>query len=368
MIHLDLRSTLKGADNMHEKFKENSVYQLVHDVKKSVVFLGKLVGNIHYLVFMTIDGTNESTSREIFEALIKNGYLNEQGMILSKYKPYKKGFRLELNEKFNKYEKDIVRILDRALRPEFYATGFLIKVQDIFHLVTAKHVVFDIKTEKMLDDELQVFFNLKEGNYSKRSIESIKEMDIKRIFHEDKNVDVALIPFAIDIKKDDIKIILDKMFYPINEIMELYEVLFLSYQPGIEAEKRVSPIIRKGTVSKINENRTFYIDGAAFPGNSGSPVILQFAPIAIDKDGKPYFINIRKNLGIRLLGIIGEYLPYREVAISTQTQRPRIIFEENTGLSKVWSTDYINEIIESAAFKEQLRKVKDIIQQSKESQ
>ena len=62
-------------------------------------------------------------------------------------------------------------------------------------------------------------------------------------------------------------------------------------------------------------------------------------------------------MGGKFIGIIGEYLPYQEVAISTQTGRPRVVFEENTGLSRVWSVNFIREIMESNTFKQQLDKV-----------
>jgi len=62
-------------------------------------------------------------------------------------------------------------------------------------------------------------------------------------------------------------------------------------------------------------------------------------------------------LGGKFIGIIGEYLPYQEVAISTQTGRKRVVFEENTGLSRVWSVNFIREIVESNTFKQQLDKV-----------
>lgn len=62
-------------------------------------------------------------------------------------------------------------------------------------------------------------------------------------------------------------------------------------------------------------------------------------------------------MGGKFIGIVGEYVPYQEVAISNQTGRPRVVFEENTGLSKVWSVPFIKEIIESSAFKQQLGKV-----------
>ena len=62
-------------------------------------------------------------------------------------------------------------------------------------------------------------------------------------------------------------------------------------------------------------------------------------------------------MGGKFIGIIGEYLPYQEVAISTKTGRPRVVFEENTGLSRVWSVNFIREIVESNTFKQQLDKV-----------
>lgn len=62
-------------------------------------------------------------------------------------------------------------------------------------------------------------------------------------------------------------------------------------------------------------------------------------------------------MGGKFIGIIGEYLPYQEVAISTQTGRKRVVFEENTGLSRVWSVNFIREIVESNTFKQQLDKV-----------
>ena len=97
--------------------------------------------------------------------------------------------------------------------------------------------------------------------------------------------------------------------------------------------------------------------GATSLGNSGSPVFLKPSPIRYDDAGT---ISLGGDkLGGKFIGVIGEYIPYREVAISAQTGRPRIIFEENTGLSKVWSVNYLQEIISSKDFQDQLTKVKE---------
>ncbi|MCC7018709.1 MAG: hypothetical protein IT332_03070 [Ardenticatenales bacterium] len=45
------------------------------------------------------------------------------------------------------------------------------------------------------------------------------------------------------------------------------------------------------------------------------------------------------------MALVSAYLPYQGIAISQQPRRPRIIFEEHSGLSVVYPIDYINEII-----------------------
>lgn len=240
-------------------------------------------------------------------------------------------------------------------RPQFYATGFLVSIRDMFHLITAKHVVVDRETGETKDINMHVFFNLKSGGIATRPIKEIKrKFGVGWVFHENTEVDIAIIPFGLDPQKDDVKVIPDNLFLPPDRLFELYDVFFLSYQPGVKFEERISPIFRSGTISIINEDKTFYVDASAFPGNSGSPVFLKPSPIRFDEKG----ISIGGDeLGGKFIGIIGEYIPYTEVAISTQTGRPRVIFEENTGLSKVWSVAFIREIIGSDAFGKQLDKL-----------
>ena len=60
------------------------------------------------------------------------------------------------------------------------------------------------------------------------------------------------------------------------------------------------------------------------------------------------------------MGIVGAYLPYQDEAISRQTGELRVVFEENSGLSLVWSVNYLNEIIESDAFKKQFEIIKNL--------
>jgi len=246
--------------------------------------------------------------------------------------------------------------IDKEGKPRFYATGFLVSVQNIYHLLTAKHVVADMETGKLQDDGMLIFFNSKDGRIDARSMENIKqEFNVDWIFHENAEVDVAIIPFGLDPQKDNVKVVPDNLFLLSDRIFELYDVFFLSYQPGIEPQKKISPVIRGGIISIINDDKSFYIDAFAFPGNSGGPVFLKPSLIRFDRKG----ISIGGDpLGGKFVGIVGEYIPYQEIAISTQTGRPRVMFEENTGLSKVWSVEFIREIFDSDTFKEQLNKMR----------
>jgi hypothetical protein len=82
---------------------------------------------------------------------------------------------------------------------------------------------------------------------------------------------------------------------------------------------------------------SFLVDAFIFPGNSGSPVILR--PEITSISGTP-----PQNVAY-LIGIVRSYLPYADLAISPQTHRPRVSFEENSGLAEVLPTDYIDEAI-----------------------
>ena len=137
------------------------------------------------------------------------------------------------------------------------ATAFLVNINNVFHLVTAKHVVYNNKTGLISDDEMYMFFNTMDGAIMARSICDIKKMlKIDWIFHEDSNVDVAIIPFGLD-ENDDVLFIPDNTFLSADQLYEVHDIFFLSYQPGIKIAKKITPIIRSGTISLMNEDNTF---------------------------------------------------------------------------------------------------------------
>jgi S1-C subfamily serine protease len=104
-------------------------------------------------------------------------------------------------------------------------------------------------------------------------------------------------------------------------------------------------VLRQGVIARVRDRldsplvKTFLIDAFVFPGSSGSPVVLK--PESISIQGTKPGIN-----QAYLLGIVQGFVPYIDVAVSAQTKRPRVTFEENSGLAKVIPADYIQETIQ----------------------
>lgn len=119
-------------------------------------------------------------------------------------------------------------------------------------------------------------------------------------------------------------------------------VFVLGFPMNLAGAQRNYVIVREGVIARISEllddaSPTFMLDAFVFPGNSGGPVILKPEITAIQgttANGKAY-----------LIGVVVDYKPYTDMAISQQTHHPRIIFEENSGLADVIPIDRVDEAI-----------------------
>ena len=174
--------------------------------------------------------------------------------------------------------------LNQDGKPQPSATGFFVSLGGILHLVTAKHVVVNPENESYRDAGMLVFYNGKDRSIRWRSIDELKRSNVNWVFHRKREVDIGMLPFIYDPANDDIEAVPDSFFFH-EELYEVYDVFFLSYQPGIKIDQRVSPIIRGGTISLVNEDNTFLIEGSSFPGNSGSPVFLKPSALTYTDEG-----------------------------------------------------------------------------------
>ncbi len=171
--------------------------------------------------------------------------------------------------------------------------------------------------------------------------------------HYNKKVDVAVIPINFQIFQDDNMQV--HYFRDIHHTLEAKSmeeagqtegdsVFTLGFPVSIVGDKSNSVIVRSGTIARIRDTLKspqvpYLIDTTVFPGNSGGPVV-----------NKPELIGIEGTKNIEkasLIGIVASYMPYLDVAVSQQTGKPRVIFEENSGLSNVFSVECIKTTINS---------------------
>ena len=119
-------------------------------------------------------------------------------------------------------------------------------------------------------------------------------------------------------------------------------VFVLGFPMNLAGVQRNYVIVREGIIARISEmldhaSPTFMLDAFVFPGNSGGPVILKPEITAIQgttANGKAYVV-----------GVVTDYKSYVDRAVSEQTHRARIIFEENSGLADVVPIDRVDEAI-----------------------
>jgi S1-C subfamily serine protease len=116
----------------------------------------------------------------------------------------------------------------------------------------------------------------------------------------------------------------------------------LGYPMGLADSHWQAAICRQGCIARVQDvlnagKGDFLVDAAVFPGNSGGPVVLQAEATAITGTKSVSKAN--------LIGVVQSYLSYRDVAVSMQTKRARITFDENSGLASVIPVDRVNELM-----------------------
>ena len=217
-------------------------------------------------------------------------------------------------------------------------------------IVTNKHVIAGL-------DKILVRFS--PGTYGKGSgAAEILEVQLKnqetRLWtaHPDDSVDLALIPFyptaaaqrvghfnmVINDPAPDPKM-LGEHFVVTQKIGESgaegEDVHVLGFPIGVLSDQlfgpeRSYPVARRGSIAWIRPaldkvNAEFLIDAFIFPGNSGGPV---FKPCRAALPQGQFETDC-------LIGMVKAYMPYTDSALSRQTGKVRVTFEENSGLAVV---------------------------------
>lgn len=166
--------------------------------------------------------------------------------------------------------------------------------------------------------------------------------------HPDPAIDIGVleINYAL-LKKHDRRLYLFRSDEDVAEradlkaagVAEGHAIFVLGFPMAIVGENRQHAICRSGAVARIQDmlagGGDFLIDASVFPGNSGGPVILSPRSETAEDEAK-------------IIGIVKSYLPYEDVAKSTQTRMERIRFQENSGLASAHPADLIRETVDLA--------------------
>lgn len=233
-------------------------------------------------------------------------------------------------------------------------TGFLVGYHED-SLPADQYRVYIVSNKHVFDGNKKIYlkFNPQGGqpakDYNLNLLDANGKMLYKQHVNSDVDVAVALINASV-LQKDGIGFsffLLGKESYTITELKgagttEGDGVFVLGFPMGNIGSTRQYVILRSGAIARIRDmlegySSDYIIDAFVFPGNSGGPVIL-----------KPEMVSIqgtKPNSQSRLIGMVKSYIPYQDVAISPQTNRARVVFEENTGLTNIEPVDYIIQTI-----------------------
>ena len=244
---------------------------------------------------------------------------------------------------------------------QWYASGFLYSHSFEPEKGQKFYPVFLVTNRHVLEGLNRVFlrFNPIEGEEAQEYVIDLQEKDNQEVVltSKDPDIDIAVIPISGQLLKEhgiQFSLFLnEKHSAPISKMNELGItegdfVYALGFPLGIVGSSKNVVVARGGIVARIRDtlayvNKGFYIDAFIFPGNSGGPVVLKPETMAIEGTkpvGSAY-----------LIGIVVGYVTYLDIAVSEQTTKPRIIFEENSGLAVVHPIDYVDQIIHSYLYR-----------------
>jgi hypothetical protein len=171
------------------------------------------------------------------------------------------------------------------------------------------------------------------------------------IGHPDPAVDIAVLPIDFNVFVDrgmavvpflSSQHVLTRQEMRAEKVSEGDEVFVLGFPMAMVGADRNFVIVRSGSIARVRDlldgsSGEFLVDATVFPGNSGGPVILKPETRSLE--------GTQAHDSAKLIGIVGAYLPYHDEAVSSQTGRRRVVFEENTGLSVVHPVDHVLEAI-----------------------
>ncbi len=259
----------------------------------------------------------------------------------------------------NEILKTVVTINTLNDKKEFICigTGFIVGYPNKASGAEDRRFSFIITNRHVLDgvSDFVISVNKKSGGIANFDLNVSNLLKANHLFfHSNSNIDICAISINIDFmvkNEGEVKNInIFKQAFTINEMKSypIYEgnpVYSIGFPMNLVDRDSKHPIVRGGIISRISNlynkpksEKVFLVDSFTFPGNSGSPVFL-----GVETNSFPTAKAINTN---HLIGILNAFIPYSEYLRSTQTNRIRIVEEQNSGLTNVIAVDHIIELVE----------------------
>jgi hypothetical protein len=234
------------------------------------------------------------------------------------------------------------------------------KMYEIY-LVTARHVVQGHLAANRGD--LKARINPKESTSPVQEFSipnKVSDSESAWFYHPDPKIDIAIVRtnlpelnklgFEPSFFLNDQSLVRTRLAE--NQVSAGDGIFVLGFPMNLAGVQRNYVIVRQGVIARISEmlekaSNSFLVDSFVFPGNSGGPVVLK--PEAFSIQGT------KSQSHAALIGLVTSYRPYSDLAVSPQTGRPRVVFEENSGLAEVLPVDYIEETIKAWRSKQGLK-------------
>ena len=277
---------------------------------------------------------------------------------------------------------------DNHCKQHIGGTCFFVSSDPFWHIgvdyypiwcVTARHVIEKILLARkdIADDRPEKNTMLLRLNRTPGGVDDFRVETTDWRYHDDPSVDVAVMPFVLDMSKHDHRA------YPLSKCLtpKLIEddnigigsdLFFVGLFNQHKHTSRNVPILRCGNIAAMPDEpvktgmdfaNVYLVESRSIGGLSGSPVFTYNEPWIAELDGKRKFISspTRNSLMGLIHGHFDEDRAEPEYGAKTTDSDERRLDEVNTGIAMVTPVSAIQDVIASPRCQAHLRSVESQI-------